>query len=201
MRNGSRIAAGLALTTMLVAACGGGGKTVSPQSGGQKQLGGTATLVFANEGGAVNYIFPVTPAADFSTSNSQDFQWLMWRPLYWYGTGGTPAINTGLSLGNLPVYSSDGKTVTITLKPYKWSDGQPVTARDIQFWQNLINANPAGYGNSIPGGYPSNIISTTVLNPTTIQFTFSKAYNTDWLLYNELSNIIPLPQHAWDKTS
>lgn len=205
MRNRSRTRiaalAVLALTALPLAACGSSGKSVSVQSGAHKQQGGTATLVFTNEGGAANYIFPVLPGANFSTSNSQDFEWLMWRPLYWYGTGGTPAINPALSLGDMPVYSSDGKTVTITLKPYKWSDGQPVTARDIQFWQNLINANPGGYGNSIPGAYPSNIVSTTVVNPTTIQFTFTKAYNQDWLLYNELSNIIPLPQHVWDKTS
>jgi peptide/nickel transport system substrate-binding protein len=40
-----------------------------------------------------------------------------------------------------------------------------------------------------------------VLNSTTIQFTTDKAYNTQWFLYNELSNITPLPQQAWDKTS
>ncbi len=199
----TRIAAMAAViaATVAVAACGGS----SPQSNkpspvGTKIKGGTATSAF-NAGTGANYIFPVLPPADFTTSNSQTFQWLMWRPLYWYGTGDTPSLNTMLSLGNLPTYSHDGKTVTITLKPYKWSDGRPVTARDVQFFENLVAANPEAYGASVPGGYPGNIVKTTVMNPTTIRFTMDKAYNTQWLLYNELSNLTPLPQHAWDKTS
>lgn len=31
--------------------------------------------------------------------------------------------------------------------------------------------------------------------------TFTKAYNSYWLLYNQLSEIIPIPQHEWDRTS
>lgn len=190
--------AAVVVVTMAVASCGG--SSSSSSSSGEKVEGGTATLAF-NAGSGANYIFPLLPPANFSTSNSQTFQWLMWRPLYWYGVGGTPSINLSLSLANLPTYSNGGKTVTITLKPYKWSDGQPVTARDVQFWQNLVDANPNNYGASVPGGYPFNILKTTVLNPTTIQFTMDKAYNTQWFLYNELSNIMPLPQQAWDKTS
>jgi peptide/nickel transport system substrate-binding protein len=196
------VLAALAAAGLALAACGGSSTAskASPSSGGAKVKGGTATYAF-NAGGGANYIFPLLPAADFTTSNSQTFQWLMWRPLYWYGKGATPNIDLSLSLANTPTYSNGGKTATITLKPYKWSDGQPVTARDIQFWENLVAANPAGYGASVPGGYPGNIVKTKVVNPTTIQFTTDKAYNTQWFLYNELSNITPLPQHAWDKTS
>jgi len=205
----TRIAAlaALAMAILPVAACsssnssaGGSTSGNSASSAGQKVSGGTATYAF-NAGGGANYIFPVLPPSYFSTSNSQDFQWLMWRPLYWYGVGDTPNINMSLSLGNTPVYSNGGKTATISLKSYKWSDGQPVTARDVQFWENLVAANPDGYGDSAPGAYPFNIVKTTVVNSSTISFTFDKAYNTQWLLYNELSNITPLPQQTWDKTS
>ncbi len=192
--------AALAAAAMTLAGCSSSPSSTSSSSTGTKVAGGTATLSF-DAGGGANYIFPLLPPADFSTANSQSFQWLMWRPLYWYGTGDTPAINTSLSIGNLPTYSNGGKTVTITLKPYKWSDGTPVTARDVQFWENLVAADPANYGASVPGGYPGNIVSTTVVNSTTIQFTTTKAYNTQWFLYNELSNITPLPQQTWDKTS
>jgi peptide/nickel transport system substrate-binding protein len=193
---------GLAAAALAVAACGGGSASsnASPSSSGAKVKGGTATFSF-DAGGGANYIYPVLPAADFTTSNSQTFGWLMWRPLYWYGKGSTPNIDLSLSLGNTPTYSNGGKTVTVTLKPYKWSDGQPVTARDVQFWENLVAANPDAYGASVPGGYPGNIVKTKVVNPTTIQFTTDKAYNTQWFLYNELSNVTPLPQHTWDKTS
>jgi peptide/nickel transport system substrate-binding protein len=190
----------LAASAMTLAGCSSSPSSTSSSSTGTKVAGGTATFAF-NAGGGANYIFPVLPPADFSSANSQAFQWLMWRPLYWYGVGDTPNINTSLSLGNLPTYSNGGKTVTITLKPYKWSDGTPVTARDVQFWENLVAADPANYAASVPGGYPGNIVTTTVVNSTTIQFTTAKAYNTQWFLYNELSNITPLPQQVWDKTS
>jgi peptide/nickel transport system substrate-binding protein len=195
----SAAVAAVVVAVVTMAACGGGGNSSSVSSG-TRVTGGVATVAF-DAGDGANYIFPVLPPADFTTSNSESFQWLMWRPLYWVGSGDTPNINTSLSIGNLPAYSNGGKTVTITLKPYKWSDGTPVTARDIQFWENLVAADPANYGASVPGGYPSNIVKMTVVNTTTIQFTTDKAYNTQWFLYNELSNIVPLPQQTWDKTS
>jgi peptide/nickel transport system substrate-binding protein len=208
MRNRSRVRiAALAIAALAIsslAACSNSsssGGSGSGSSAAQKEKGGTVLWVDADAGGGANYIFPVMSAAYFTTSNSQSFQWLMYRPLYWYGSGSSPNINPSLSLANLPVYSNGGKTVTITLKPYKWSDGQPVTARDIQFFQNLINVNPDNYAGSAPGAYPFNIVKTTVVNASTIQFTFDKAYNHDWLLYNELSNLIPLPVQTWDKTS
>ena len=53
-----------------------------------------------------NWIWPFAPLANFSLTNSGTFQWLMYRPLYWFGdsTGG-PAINPGLSLANPVSYT------------------------------------------------------------------------------------------------
>jgi peptide/nickel transport system substrate-binding protein len=204
MRNGSRIrvaALAVAVGTILpLAACSNSSTSGVPTTSGQKVTGGVATYGFDGGMGA-NYIFPVEPPSYFTTSNSQDFQWLMWRPLYWFGNGGGPGINSSLSLANMPVFSNGGKTVTVTMKPYKWSDGQPVTARDVQFFNNLVDANPNNYGGSSATGYPANIVSFTVVNASTFTITFNKAYNTQWLLYNELSNFIPIPQHVWDKES
>ena len=211
MRSGPRKRiAGLAVlavvATLSLAACssssGSGSKvnTSTSSSAGQKEQGGVATFAF-NAGGGADYIFPIFSSQYASEANTADFQYLMYRPLYWFGVGSTPTINSTLSLANMPVFSNGGKTVTITLKPYMWSDGTPVTARDVQFWENLVAANPGAYAESVPGGYPSNIVNTTVVNSNTIQFTTDKAYNTSWILYNELSNLTALPQQAWDKTS
>jgi peptide/nickel transport system substrate-binding protein len=38
-------------------------------------------------------------------------------------------------------------------------------------------------------------------NASTVVFHLDKAYSQTWFLYNELSQITPMPQHAWDKTS
>ena len=99
------------------------------------------------------------------------------------------------------VYSSDGKSVTITLKGWKWSDGTQITARDIQFWQNLVTANKDNWAGYSPGEYPDNVLSTTIdpTNPLKITFNLSQTYGSYFFTYNELSQITPLPQQVWDK--
>ena len=101
------------------------------------------------------------------------------------------------------MYSADGKSVTITLKGWKWSDGTQITARDIQFWQNLVTANKDNWAGYSPGEYPDNVLSTTInpTNPLQITFNLSQAYGSYFFTYNELSQITPLPQHVWDKES
>jgi ABC-type transport system substrate-binding protein len=79
-------------------------------------------------------------SAESSNVNLFDFTYLMYRPLYWFGEVGQPVVNTSLSLAAVPVIS--GRTVTITLKHYMWSNGAPVTAQDGMFWINLDRAVP-----------------------------------------------------------
>jgi Bacterial extracellular solute-binding proteins, family 5 Middle. len=148
-----------------------------------------------------NYIFPVVDSTHLTTANVQFLQYLLWRPLYWFGNGSSPTVNYKLSLADPPKYSADGRTVTIQLKKYLWSDGKPVTSRDVAFWQRLVMANQNQYGGSVPGAYPANVTGFETPNASTIVLHFDKAYDTQWLLYNELSQITPLPTHVWDKTS
>lgn len=207
-------AGALVLAGLLLAACGGGGNgngmirssnpnasgTGTSTSGGAKVQGGTATFALPPNT-ITNYIFPLMPLANFSVQNISNFQYFLFRPLYWFGVGTQPTVNDSLSLANPPQWSSDGMTVTITLKSYKWSDGQPVTARDVQFWQNLVTANKANWAAYVPNNYPDNVTSTKVVSPTEVQFHLNKPYNHRWFQYNELSQITPLPSHLWDKTS
>src|SRR5215467_16264351 len=101
-----------------------------------------------------NYIFPMASIQYFSVANFDQFQVLMVRPLYWFGTNGTVALNDQLSLAAEPQYSADGRTVTIHLKNYRWSNGQPVTSRDIEFWMNLLKANKQSWAAYVPGAFP-----------------------------------------------
>ena len=186
----------LAVVAPLFAACGSSGPNAT---GGAHAKGGTATIGVFSEG--PNYVFPLLDAAHFYITNSAYLQNLLYRPLYWFGQGNSLAINYQLSVGKAPVYSDGGKVVTISLNNYRWSDGTPVTARDIEFWENLVVANKTSYGAYSPGGYPDNIASTKVIDSSTIQFTLTQAYNDDWFTDNELQLISPIPQHAWDRTS
>ena len=103
-------------------------------------------------------------SANISNLNLFDFQYLMYRPLYWFGQNGQPVVNTSLSVANLPKVS--GRTLTITLKHYMWSNGTQVTAQDVMFWLNMELAEPANYGAYT--GFPKNMTNIKVVSPTTM---------------------------------
>src|SRR5262249_33955889 len=46
-----------------------------------------------------------------------------------------------------------------------------------------------------------NVTSATATGPTTVQLKLKHAYNPTWFTQTQLTQIIPIPQHAWDKTS
>ena len=195
---------GLALAaasiTVLAACSSSSSSSSSPgaaASGGTPVAGGTATWA-EPPSDTPNYIFPFTSSAYISVSNIDQFEFLMYRPLYWFGDGAQPTLNPSLSLANYPTFS--GKNVTITLKPYKWSNGTPVTATDVAFWLNMEQAVGAtDYGAYT--GFPNTIISNLkVVSPTELTFTMDKAYSPTWLVYNDLSQVTPMPA-AWDRTA
>ncbi len=95
--------------------------------------------------------------------NAEDFQYLMYRPLYWFGNGASPTLNTSLSLADMPVYS--GNNVTITMKDWKWSNGETITAQDVVFWIHMMQAEAStNWGAYVPGGFPTT--SPTSRRPT-----------------------------------
>ena len=147
------------------------------------------------------WILPLFPGQYFTVQEQAQFEYLMWPPLYNFGMGASPELDLKDSLGQAPQYSSDSKSVTITLNKWRWSDGTPVTARDIQFWINLVKGNREEWGAYTPGGFPDNITKVTVDGQNKITFTLDRAYNHDYFTQDELSQVIPIPQQAWDKTS
>ncbi|MBV9096257.1 MAG: hypothetical protein JO132_20685 [Streptosporangiaceae bacterium] len=202
MRFRSKTFGGLAIAAASItalAACSNSSSSGSSQTSGTPVSGGTAT--FAELPATTpNYIFPFTSSAFISVSNLNLFQYLMYRPLYWFGNGEQPTVNNTKSLANLPVWSNGGKTVTITLKHYMWSNGQPVSAQNIAFWLNMEQAvGSTDYGAYT--GFPNTIVSSMkVASPTTLVLNLNKAYNQQWFLYNELAQVSPMPE-AWDRTA
>ena len=117
------------------------------------------------------------------------------------GQGAKPVIDQSLSLAYPPVWSAGNTVVTIRLKHYMWSDGQPVTSRDVEFFMNLERANKNQDAWYTPGTMPDNIKSVSYPNSSTIVMHLTKAYSQQWFDNNQLTWIFPLPQHVWDKTS
>ena len=146
-----------------------------------------------------NCIFPIGPLTCYTASNNSQFQDLMYRPLYWYGTNGGLGINASMSLATPPVWNRSGTELTIHLKHYKWSNGTFVTARDVLFFFNLLRANKLEWEPYSPGTFPDNVASVTAVNTTTVSMKLTGAFNEHWFTYNELSQITPWPL-AWDIT-
>jgi len=149
-----------------------------------------------------NYVFPMMGGAYFSTSNFQ-LIYMMYRPLYWFGVGNSASLNPGLSVAQVPVYSNGGKTVTIKMKGYKWSNGEVVDAQDVVFWMNMLKADATSWAAYAPGPgqFPGNVVNVTADNAAdTVTFTLDADYSQHWFTYNELSQVTPLPL-AWDITS
>lgn len=144
-------------------------------------------------------IFPFTPAERMGTRNILEFQALMYRTLYYFGTGGVPDVDYANSIGEEPVWSADGLTVTITVKPWQWSNGETLCADNVLFWVNLMKVKGARYGEYVPGYFPDNLTDYGKLAEDKVYFTFDKVYSQRWVLFNQLSTITPLPK-AWDRT-
>ncbi|MEO7196001.1 MAG: ABC transporter substrate-binding protein [Pseudonocardiaceae bacterium] len=199
VRRGAGKTAALLLGVLALAgACGGGAES--------HPVGQRDTVTFAEgPGSAPNYIFPITPTQQFTTFTIQQFQYLMYRPLYFAPKGDQPVIDDALSLADEPVYSQNNTVVTVNLKTtYQWSDGEPVDARDVVFSLNLFKAaikeSPANFGNYSPGEIPDNLASYTATGKYQVTFTLTRSVNPEWFTTEQLELLTPLPL-AWDKTS
>jgi len=187
--------------SLVLAACSSSSSPSSSAAGNRVQ-GGTATLSLTQTDGVFNYIFPLLNFDNDTFANITYSQYLMWEPLYWFGSPGHVGLNESMSLANPPAVTSSAGTTTATiqLKSYKWSDGAPLTSRDVEFWINLLKADKAQFWGYEPGEFPDNLTSFKQLSSTKFQLVFDHKYSSEWL-YNQLALIIPLPQQAWDKTS
>ena len=187
----------MALAAMAASALIAGLIVVAPATSGAGAATPT-TATFAEQASQTpNFILPFYPGSLCSVTNIAQFMYLMYRPLYSYGTGTTPALNPKLSLANTPVFSNGDQTVTLTMKnTYKWSDGESVTGEDVVFFMNWYHAEKANFCGYTKGEMPDNV-SNVVANGQTVTFTLTGSVNPNWFTDNELSQITPLPL-AWD---
>jgi peptide/nickel transport system substrate-binding protein len=188
------------LTCGVLAACS---SSKDPGSSGSatRVNGGTATIA-QSPGNQFNYIFPLLNYNNDIGANIETSQYLMWRPLYWFGGPNSVGLNKAESLAQPVVVKKQGSNTlaTITLKSFRWSDGTPVTSRDVEFWYDLLKADTGQWWGYVPGQFPDNVLQFKIMSPTEFALTFKGDYSSTWL-YNELGQLIPLPQHAWDKES
>ncbi|MEV4032634.1 peptide ABC transporter substrate-binding protein [Streptomyces umbrinus] len=147
-----------------------------------------------------NWILPIGTAAHLNTNNRSIADSLWERLVAYDGSTGKIAWNKKASIATAADFAADGKSVKFTLGDRSWSDGKPVTSRDVEFWFNLIKANKAEWAGYNPGKAPDNWTSFKTVDDRHFTITFDKAYNSQWMLANQFSEITPLPQHVWDRT-
>jgi peptide/nickel transport system substrate-binding protein len=175
------------------------GPAEAAPAGPRPAKGGVATWA-CRPGFPPSAIFPFTPPERFGLRNPYEFQMLMYRPLYWLGKDGQPGVDYDLSLADPPQWSADGRTVTVTIKPWKWSNGETVCADNVMFWVNMLAVKGSRYGAYAPGYFPDNLTSYEKIAEDKVRFTFDRAYSKTWVLMNQLTLIIPMPK-AWDRTA
>ncbi|MHB2029100.1 MAG: ABC transporter substrate-binding protein [Acidimicrobiales bacterium] len=188
------VSVGLAASAMslgLVLAAGGPSGATAPR--------GTITAAEGPEA-TPNYILPFYPPAECTTSNTSLFQEMMYRPLYWFGLGSSSLLQPQLSTGNLPKYSNGNRSVTITMKGWKFADGQTVNGEAVMFFLNMYKAVPTGFCTYTKGlGIPDEIASAHA-SGNTVVINLTKPVSPLWFTYNELATITPMA-NTWDRTS
>jgi peptide/nickel transport system substrate-binding protein len=196
-------AAAMSLVALGAAACGGGGGSGSIGNGssgkpsGHELKGGTVSIGWP---ATPNFIFPLPPATNTDGFNA-NLTNLMWPNLVYAGDGGQSIVNPKESLYSSLTYSNGDKTITMVLKPWKWSDGQPITSRDFTFVYNLLKTNYTNWNAYLTGLFPADVSSVTTPGTHTVVINLTRSYNPQFYTDDVLSEVPLLPQHAWDKES
>ncbi|MEU6307630.1 peptide ABC transporter substrate-binding protein [Streptomyces chartreusis] len=184
-------AAALSAGTLLLAGCSG---SSGASSGSRDSINYALPANFTP-----NWILPIGTAAHLNTNNISIANTL-WEPLIAYdGSTGEIGWNKAGSVATAADFAPGNRSVRITLGDRHWSDGKPITSRDVRFWFDLIKANKNEWAGYNPGQAPDNWTSFEAEDDRHFTITFDKAYNPQWMLANELSSITPLPRHVWDK--
>ena len=183
----------LAILMLLLAACGPSGAT-SPASTATTSTaavkGGTWTDDLFEDASS---LLPNGTSETYAVVIDQT----LWAPLFL----GTPTgqITTGLA-SEIPTQangdiSADLKTWTFKLKPnLKWSDGQPLTAKDIDFtWKLWDNAS---FGAATTVGF--NLIKSTTISSDNLSITFHLSQGFSPFLASWVDGVnAPMPEHIF----
>jgi len=124
--------------------------------------------------------------------------YMLYLQLIWIN-GRTGEIDWSRSLASAVSSPDNGTTYNVTLRPWHWSDGVPVTTADIAYTFKLmkeLGSTYVGYG---AGGMPDIIKSFNIISPTQFQVVLTRRVNPTWYIYNGLGQLMPLPAHSWGR--
>jgi peptide/nickel transport system substrate-binding protein len=125
---------------------------------------------------------------------------LLYQNLIWLN-GTTGQIDWSRSIASAITTPDNGTTYDVTLRPWHWSDGVPVTTADVAYTFKLIKDFGTTYAAYGAGGMPGIVKSLNIISPTQFQVVLTHQVNPTWFIYNGLSQLSPLPAHSWSQYS
>jgi len=185
---------------LLLAACGTATTGQAPL-----QKAGDVVVALPTQTGLNSYA-PLVNASAFTIYNL-GVNYMMYAPLVM--VSGQDTIDWTDSLASSVSSNAQGSRFVVTLKPWKWSNGKPITAQDVAFSADLIlqdcamqNA-PYAYGGCGIGGVPpatghALIKSVQAEGRGKVVFTLTGPANPVWFELNGLGQILPMPKAVWD---
>ena len=120
---------------------------------------------------------------------------LLYRPLV--VVGADHRIDAGESLARAVTPDPSGTSFTIALKPALWSDGVPVTARDVLFTWHMIEALGPAYEEYGQGGIPTLVRDIVATDDHALRIRLTRPVNPSWFEDTGLPLLVPLPEHRW----
>jgi peptide/nickel transport system substrate-binding protein len=122
---------------------------------------------------------------------------LLYEGLIWVNRDHT--ITWARSLVTKIDVSKNNTVFTVTMKPWMWSDGKPVTASDVLYTFNTIKKLGPTFLNYGTGGIPTVVKSFTVINPQQFRIVTLHPVNPTWFEIEGLPVLAPYPEHIWGK--
>jgi peptide/nickel transport system substrate-binding protein len=183
---------GVAILALLLSGCGAPPQPGNQQGNGTPQKGGTWIDDLYEE---PDSLIPNASAENFSDIVDTT----IWAPLFYGDAAGhiTPGLVAQLPTLQNGGISQDLKTWKFTLRSgLKWSDGQPLDARDVDFtWKEWTNPKFTA-GSTV--GY--NLITGTEISPDNLTITFhlKQAFSPFLSIWTDGLNA-PLPAHIFSK--
>jgi peptide/nickel transport system substrate-binding protein len=172
--------AAVAGAALALSACSG---PSSPEGGGGGAANSTITIFNGNTGTVAENFNP------YAATFLQPTQGIIYEALYHYnlasGEEPTPLLGTDHA------WNADGTQLTITTREgVQWSDGTPMTARDVAFTFNMIVATPEFNSFGVAG-------SAEATSDTTVVITFpAPSYVQE---PGVLGSMAIVPEHIWSQ--
>ncbi|MCY0875591.1 MAG: peptide ABC transporter substrate-binding protein [Firmicutes bacterium] len=172
-------------------------------SGANAASGGVITYALPSQT-QLNWFLPINNAADDSIYNAQLVDQVI-KPMLWVNNDYT--INWNSSIAKNITYNKAGTVYHVFLNPkWHWSNGQPVTSKDVLFTWNVVKAAsapnapaPWPFVGAGTGDIPNGVKSVTASGKYEVTITLDKPANQQWFIYNGIIQLTPMPAAAWDK--